>query len=108
MKNEVESFETIFGSNWQLSWPVFPLNTDGVDVAGSNIDIRNINITNYDDAIAIKSSHSDMSVAKDGCSQDIVSENINVRHSFGLSTGSITPNLHHACVRRIKFANCNM
>lgn len=57
MKDEVEAFETIFGGNFELSWPTFPLNTDGVDVAGSNVTIKNINITNFDDAIAIKSSH---------------------------------------------------
>ena len=32
----------------------FPLNTDGIDPAGSNILIERVNITNYDDAVAIK------------------------------------------------------
>jgi len=34
-----------------MSWPVFPLNTDGIDPAGSNVTIRNVNITNFDDSI---------------------------------------------------------
>jgi len=32
----------------------FPLNTDGIDIAGSNILIERVNITNFDDAVAIK------------------------------------------------------
>ena len=53
-----------------------PLNTDGIDPAGSNVTIRNINITNFDDAVAVKPSHRAFSVAKDGCSQDITVENV--------------------------------
>jgi polygalacturonase len=34
--------------------PTFPLNTDGIDPSGTNVIIRNINITNYDDAVAVK------------------------------------------------------
>jgi polygalacturonase len=37
-----------------ISIPTFPLNTDGIDVAGSNILIERVNITNFDDAVAIK------------------------------------------------------
>jgi polygalacturonase len=38
----------------EFSWPVFPLNTDGIDPAGSNVTIRNLNITSFDDAVAVK------------------------------------------------------
>lgn len=34
--------------------PVFPLNTDGIDVAGRNIYIHDCNITNFDDAVCAK------------------------------------------------------
>lgn len=50
-----------------MSWPVFPLNTDGIDPAGSNVTIRNVNITNFDDSIAVKPTHNYATVAKDGC-----------------------------------------
>ena len=40
--------------NFKLGIPTFPLNTDGIDPAGSNIHIRRVNITSYDDSIAIK------------------------------------------------------
>jgi hypothetical protein len=33
---------------------MFPLNTDGIDPSGTNIVIRNVKITCYDDAVAIK------------------------------------------------------
>ena len=38
----------------KLGIPTFPLNTDGIDPSGSNIVIRNVNITSYDDSIAVK------------------------------------------------------
>ena len=31
--------------------PIFPLNTDGLDIAGRNLTVRRCNITNYDDAL---------------------------------------------------------
>lgn len=38
--------------------PTFPLNTDGIDPHGTNILIERVNITNFDDAVAIKPCHS--------------------------------------------------
>lgn len=32
----------------------FPLNTDGIDPAGTNITVRNVKITNFDDAVVVK------------------------------------------------------
>jgi polygalacturonase len=40
--------------DFRLGLPTFPLNTDGIDPAGSNILIRNVKITSYDDSIAVK------------------------------------------------------
>ena len=37
-----------------LRIPTFPLNTDGIDPAGTNILIERVNITNFDDAVAVK------------------------------------------------------
>lgn len=34
--------------------PTYPTNTDGVDPSGTNILIKNLKITNFDDAIAVK------------------------------------------------------
>jgi polygalacturonase len=54
--------------NSEFSWPIFPLNTDGIDPAGSNVTIRNLNITSFDDAVAVKPSRSNSYITKDGCS----------------------------------------
>jgi polygalacturonase len=62
----------LIGSKTVVSWPVFPLNTDGIDPAGSNVTIRNVNITNFDDSIAVKPTHNYATVAKDGCTQDVI------------------------------------
>ena len=51
------AFEEILGDRSVLSMPTMPLNTDGIDPSGSNITIRNVNITNFDDAVAVKPSH---------------------------------------------------
>lgn len=40
-----------------LSWPTFPLNTDGIDIGGSNVLVENIKIKNYDDSVVTKPSH---------------------------------------------------
>lgn len=55
----LSAFETMLGDHTMLSMPTMPLNTDGIDPYGSNVTIRNVNITNYDDAVAVKPSHSD-------------------------------------------------
>ena len=47
--------------------PTMPLNTDGIDPSGSNVTIRNVNITNFDDAVAVKPAKKTFLVAKDGC-----------------------------------------
>jgi hypothetical protein len=46
-----------------LGFPTFPLNTDGIDPSGSNIVIRNVKITCYDDAVAVKPAHRNFKVA---------------------------------------------
>ena len=40
--------------NLQKSVPMFPFNTDGIDVAGKDITIRDIVVSNYDDVVAVK------------------------------------------------------
>lgn len=80
-----------------------PLNTDGIDPYGSNVLIERVNITNFDDAVAVKPSHKSWKVAKDGCSQDVLVRNANVKFGVGMSIGSVPPADDHACVRRVTF-----
>jgi len=60
--------------NFEFGLPTFPLNTDGIDPAGSNIIIRNSNITSYDDSIAVKPARQDYQIAK--CAENITAENL--------------------------------
>ncbi|CDW86325.1 polygalacturonase [Stylonychia lemnae] len=89
--------------NFKFGIPTFPLNTDGIDPSGSNILIRNVNITSYDDSIAIKPSHGDRIIAK--CSENIRAENITTWMGLGMTIGSVPPNQHHSCVRNVTFKN---
>lgn len=45
-----------FGSE-NATVPTFPLNTDGIDPSGTNVLIERVNITNFDDAVAVKPAH---------------------------------------------------
>lgn len=112
MQEQVPSiFKPVFGEyakflddmlgNAAWSMPSFPLNTDGIDPSGSNVTIRNVNITNFDDAVAVKPANKGFKVAKDGCAQDILVENTNIRFGFGATIGSVPPHEKHACIRRV-------
>lgn len=102
-----ELFTKVIGSRTELSWPTMPLNTDGIDPSGSNVLIENVNITNYDDAVAVKPSKGNYMVARDGCSQDITVRNANVKFGLGMTIGSVPPSTEHACVRRVHFHDIN-
>ena len=58
IKGQLEINKLLLGDKGYASGgktlPMFPLNTDGIDPHGSNILIERVNITNFDDAIAIK------------------------------------------------------
>jgi len=92
----------IFENRLQFPMPIFPLNTDGIDVAARNATFRNVNVTNYDDAIVPKPSHAGKRI---NCTEDILVENSHVHLSVGMSIGSVPPNLQHSCVRNVMFRN---
>lgn len=102
-----EMFEKTMGTRTIASLPTNPLNTDGIDPAGSNITITRVNITNFDDAIAVKPSHGKYVIAKDGCSQDIHVSDMNIKFGVGMSLGSVPPKRDHNCIRRVTFKRIN-
>ena len=57
----------IGGSSPVVSWPVMPLNTDGIDAGGSNIRVENLTIRNYDDAVVPKPANQGYKFSEDGC-----------------------------------------
>mmetsp|Transcript_29439 Transcript_29439/g.44581 ORF Transcript_29439/g.44581 Transcript_29439/m.44581 type:complete len:280 (+) Transcript_29439:306-1145(+) len=97
-----------FVSQSELSIPTNPANTDGIDPAGSNITIRNVNITNFNDAISVKHSDKASVVARDGCTQDILVEHVNVMFSEGMAVGSVAPSADHRCARRVTFRDVKL
>lgn len=98
-----KAFKTLIGERTELSWPTMPLNTDGIDPTGSNILIENVNITNFDDAVAVKPGHRTDKISRHGCSENIVVRNSNVFFGVGMTIGSVPPRDTHACVRNVSF-----
>ena len=80
-------------------------NTDGFDVAGTNVWIHDCNIWNDDDCIAVKEQST--SSIHSSCSENMLFERINAS-GVGLTIGSIGPSATHTCVRNITFRNCTM
>jgi polygalacturonase len=86
-----------------LGIPTFPLNTDGIDPAGSNITIRNVKITSFDDSIAVKACHRGYFVSE--CSENIYVENVLTYFGIGMTIGSVPPSTNNNCVRNVHFKN---
>ena len=80
-------------------------NTDGFDVAGTNVWIHDCNIWNDDDCIAVKEQTS--ASIRSPCSENMLFERINAS-GVGLTIGSIGPSDAHTCVRNITFRDCTM
>jgi polygalacturonase len=91
-----------------FSWPEFPLNTDGIDIAGSNVLVENVKITTWDDGVVVKPSHNTDRVARDGCSQYIKIQHVKTMFTIGAAVGSVPPHETHACVRRVHFFDYNL
>eukprot|EP00607_Mallomonas_marina_P007483 CAMPEP_0182416468 /NCGR_PEP_ID=MMETSP1167-20130531/758_1 /TAXON_ID=2988 /ORGANISM="Mallomonas Sp, Strain CCMP3275" /LENGTH=501 /DNA_ID=CAMNT_0024589239 /DNA_START=408 /DNA_END=1913 /DNA_ORIENTATION=- len=83
--------------------PTFPINTDGIDILGTNVTVRNVSVQNYDDVIAVKPCRSYFKYCS--CSSDIHISDIRVYHGAGLSIGSVPPSQYYTCVRNVVFEN---
>jgi polygalacturonase len=83
--------------------PTYPLNTDGIDPAASNVLIERVKITNHDDAVAVKPSHNTDSISK--CSEHIIVRDVEVHFGVGMTIGSVPPRDSYACVRDVHFEN---
>lgn len=87
-----------------ITIPTFPLNTDGIDISGRYIYLTNLNITNYDDAVAVKPSRSSPDYYSN-CTQDVLIENSYVKYGVGMSIGSVPPNENVNCVKNVTIRN---
>lgn len=86
-----------------LGVPTFPLNTDGIDPRGKNVLIENVNITNFDDAVAVKPCNQGDPFTN--CSQNMTIRNSFVAYGVGMTIGSVPPNGGVNCVKDILFEN---
>ena len=113
-KGQLEIGQLLFGSGFAPQWidisginnrtlPWFPLNTDGIDPAGQNILIERLNVTNFDDAVAVKAVTSNSKYAT--CTSNVIVRDMNIWFSTGLSVGSVTPSDKYACVDGVQFLN---
>ena len=84
--------------------PTFPLNTDGIDISGIDIIVRNCTFINFDDAIAVKPIHEGQSTFTN-CTQNILIENCYVRYGIGMSMGSLVPFIGTNCIRNVTIRN---
>lgn len=69
-----------------MTLPTFPLNTDGIDPHGRNVLIERVNITNFDDAVAVKPSSQKNKIA---CSENMLIRDMNIWYGVGLTIGSV-------------------
>jgi hypothetical protein len=50
-------YEAIEYGDQSLEVPIFPLNTDGIDIWAQHVNIKRVKVTNFDDAIVPKPSN---------------------------------------------------
>lgn len=81
--------------------PTYPLNTDGIDPAAEDVLIERVNITSYDDAVAVKPCRADGGVCS--CAQNIVVRDVNVFWAVGMTIGSVPPHDPPNCVKNVTF-----
>ena len=85
--------------------PIFPFNTDGIDVKGKFIHIHDINISNYDDTVCVKPSKNTTKKLNNlmmDCSSNILVENIIIHEGAGISIGSVSSS-HMSCIKNVTY-----
>eukprot|EP00743_Colponemidia_sp_Colp-15_P004929 GILK01005312.1.p1 GENE.GILK01005312.1~~GILK01005312.1.p1 ORF type:complete len:471 (-),score=64.30 GILK01005312.1:166-1473(-) len=97
------SLHESFGGFLKNSIPLFPLNTDGIDVAGINVLITNFTCTNYDDVVVVKPM--DNRGIYSQCSDNIVVDGAKVKWGVGMAIGTVPPRTFHTCIKNVIFRN---
>jgi hypothetical protein len=83
--------------------PTFPLNTDGIDVKGQNITVRNCTVTNFDDAVCLKPTDGSAVEPFTNCTEDVLVQDVDIHLGVGASVGSVPPHDNVNCIRNSKF-----
>ncbi|KAJ8612226.1 hypothetical protein CTAYLR_002928 [Chrysophaeum taylorii] len=113
----VHAWKAFFKPWWRsVSLPMFPFNTDGIDVAGTDVLIENVVVSNWDDIVAVKpSSNPGDNVSADlpldqwsWCTRNVTIRNVTTLYGGGLSVGSVHPSENLPCVRDVVFGDIEM
>lgn len=81
--------------------PIFPLNTDGIDISGENITVRHCHVENFDDSVCIKPSNGNGNLTQ--CAENMHIHDIHITNGVGASVGSVPPDPSVNCIRNILF-----
>ncbi|KAJ8612227.1 hypothetical protein CTAYLR_002929 [Chrysophaeum taylorii] len=102
---------------WSFPLPMFPFNTDGIDVAGTDVLIENVVVSNWDDIVAVKPSRlrggdnvsADLPLDQwSWCTRNVTIRNVTTLYGGGLSVGSVHPSEKLPCVRDVFFGDIEM
>lgn len=101
---------------WSFPLPMFPFNTDGIDVAGADVIVEHIVVSNWDDVVAVKPSEllsppaSVPAIANwgDWCTRNVMIRNVTTLFGGGISVGSVHPSEKLPCVKDVVFKNIEM
>ena len=85
----------------KMGLPMFPFNTDGIDVGGQDIHVSDCFIRNYDDSVCIKATNGGEFLTN--CTSRVLVENIDIEFGVGATVGSIAPEDDHNCISDITF-----
>lgn len=100
---------------WSFPPPMFPFNTDGIDVSGRDVVVRDVVVSNWDDVVAVKPSR----LARPPeivppvenftwCTHHVRISNVTTLYGGGISVGSVHPSEKLPCVRDVRFGNVTM
>ena len=80
------------------------MNTDGIDIQGKDVYFRNLTIQNFDDAVAVKPTHTGQSLYSN-CTENLLIEDCKVTYGVGMSIGSVPPHEGLACISNVLIRN---
>jgi len=103
VNEQLEIYKAHGGLDATSGLPIFPLNTDGCDIAGKNIFVENVTITNYDDTVCVKPLSGDSLLNQ--CAENYMIRNCKVFFGVGMTIGSVPPHDNVNCVRNVTFEN---
>jgi len=99
-----------------LEVPMFPFNTDGVDVSGKNIVVEDCVISNFDDVVAVKPASRAFSGGPPPqnlddwtwCTSNMTVTNLTALYGGGASVGSVHPTNEFSCVNGATFKDIEL